>query len=62
MYFLDSSLEDLSKVNFSVVDRALQVVDAYHDKINKFERDVLVRPKVKTIRHCTLLAPLSNDC
>lgn len=36
------------------MDRALQVIDAYHDKINKFERDILLKPKVKTIRHRTL--------
>jgi hypothetical protein len=39
----------------SVVDRALQVVDAYHTKINKFERDILIAPQVKTMRSCTLL-------
>lgn len=39
-----------------IVDRALQVIDAYHDKINKFERDILLKPKVKTIRHLHILS------
>lgn len=47
-YLLFENHADLA----SVVDRALQVTDAYHDKINKFERDILIQPKVETIRHC----------
>lgn len=39
-----------------IVDRALQVVDAYHDKIDKFERDILIKPKVKIIRHLHILS------
>ncbi|KAF9444027.1 magnesium transporter [Macrolepiota fuliginosa MF-IS2] len=39
-----------------IVDRALQVVDAYHDKINKFERDILLKPQVKTIRRLHILS------
>ncbi|KXN84986.1 Magnesium transport protein CorA [Leucoagaricus sp. SymC.cos] len=39
-----------------IVDRALQVVDAYHDKINKFEQDILIKPKAKTIRRLHILS------
>ncbi|KAJ3563082.1 hypothetical protein NP233_g9173 [Leucocoprinus birnbaumii] len=39
-----------------IVDRALQVIDAYHDKIDKFESDILIKPKVKTIKHLHILS------
>ncbi|XP_006453892.1 hypothetical protein AGABI2DRAFT_189237 [Agaricus bisporus var. bisporus H97] len=39
-----------------IVDRALQVVDAYHTKICKFERDILIQPKVKTMRHLHIMS------
>jgi hypothetical protein len=34
-----------------VVDNALEVIDEYHAKINKFERSVLLRTKMATVRH-----------
>ena len=33
-----------------IVDGALEVVEEYHAKINKLERAVLIKPKVKTVR------------
>jgi hypothetical protein len=33
-----------------VVDKALEVVDAYHKKINTFEQKILLRPDVKTVK------------
>ena len=33
-----------------VVDKAVQVIDQYHAKIHKFERDILLRPKMDTVR------------
>jgi hypothetical protein len=33
-----------------VVDKAVQVIDEYHVKIHKFERDILLRPKIDTVR------------
>lgn len=35
---------------FSVVDSALEVVDEYHSKIMKMEHDILLKPKMKTVR------------
>ena len=33
-----------------VVDKAVQVIDEYHVKIHKFERDILLRPRMDTVR------------
>jgi hypothetical protein len=33
-----------------VVDNALEVIDEYHKKINKFERAILLKPQIKTVR------------
>ncbi|KAI0321257.1 hypothetical protein OF83DRAFT_1168596 [Amylostereum chailletii] len=39
-----------------VVDSALEVVDEYHARINKLERNVLIKPKVKTVRDLHILS------
>ncbi|KZP10118.1 hypothetical protein FIBSPDRAFT_872974 [Athelia psychrophila] len=39
-----------------VVDSALQVVDEYHSKILKLEHDILLHPKMKTIRYLHILS------
>ncbi|KAF5385150.1 hypothetical protein D9615_001084 [Tricholomella constricta] len=39
-----------------IVDNALEVIDAYHTKINKFERAILMKPNVKTVRHLHILS------
>ena len=40
------------KFTFSqVVDNALEVMDAYHEKILKLEHDVLLKPNMKTVRY-----------
>lgn len=39
-----------------VVDSALQVVDEYHLKILKLEKDILMKPKMKTIRALHILS------
>lgn len=36
-----------------VVDHAVKVVDRYQEQIVKFERDILIRPRVKTVRFRT---------
>ncbi|KAG5642391.1 hypothetical protein DXG03_002849 [Asterophora parasitica] len=41
---------------FNIVDRALEVIDEYHNKINKFERAVLLKPNVKTVRYLHILS------
>jgi len=38
-----------------VVDRALEVVEAYHRRIQKLERKVLINPEVSTVRSCVML-------
>lgn len=43
----------------TVVDNALEVIDAYHTKINKFERAILLKPQMKTVRRRTFLLPPS---
>jgi hypothetical protein len=35
----------------SVVDKALEVIDEYHSKIVKFEREILIKPDIATIRN-----------
>jgi len=39
-----------------VVDKALQVIDQYHKNINKYEHDILMRPKMKTVRQLHILS------
>jgi Mg2+ and Co2+ transporter CorA len=39
-----------------VVDNALEVVDKYHEKILKLERDILLRPHIKTVRNLHILS------
>ncbi|KAJ7880974.1 hypothetical protein B0H14DRAFT_2705638 [Mycena olivaceomarginata] len=39
-----------------VVDKALEVIDAYHVKIKKFEREILLKPKIKTVRNLHILS------
>jgi hypothetical protein len=41
------------------VDRALEVVDEYHRRIEKVERKVLIKPKVSTVRERGSLSSLS---
>ena len=36
-----------------VVDSALEVIDAYHDRILKLEHDVLLKPSMKIVRSRT---------
>ena len=43
----------ISHISFLVVDKALEVIDAYHLKIKRFERQVLLRPEVSTVRNRT---------
>lgn len=42
-----------------VVDQALEVVDEYQQKILKLEHDILIKPKMRTVRSCTYLHPAS---
>ncbi|KAK0209054.1 hypothetical protein DFS33DRAFT_498400 [Desarmillaria ectypa] len=37
------------------VDKALEVIDVYHAKIQKFERAIHYKPKIKTVRNLHLL-------
>ncbi|KAI0042584.1 hypothetical protein FA95DRAFT_1610076 [Auriscalpium vulgare] len=39
-----------------IVDGALEVIDEYHSKLNKLERNVLVKTKVKTVRDLHILS------
>ncbi|KAJ7765334.1 magnesium transporter [Mycena metata] len=39
-----------------VADNALEVVNAYQDKIKKFERKVLARPSIETVRNLHILS------
>ncbi|KAF8079139.1 magnesium transporter [Lyophyllum atratum] len=39
-----------------IVDNALEVIDEYHAKINKFERAILLKPNVKIVRHLHILS------
>ncbi|EJC98797.1 uncharacterized protein FOMMEDRAFT_149129 [Fomitiporia mediterranea MF3/22] len=39
-----------------VVDQALEVVDKYQDKILKLEHDILIKPKMKTVRYLHILS------
>ena len=35
----------------SVVDRAMEVVDEYQNKILKLEHDILIKPSMKSVRY-----------
>ncbi|KAJ7174183.1 magnesium transporter [Mycena crocata] len=39
-----------------VADKALQVVNAYQDKIKKFERQIMLRPSIDTVRNLHILS------
>nr|GAT55268.1 magnesium -like protein [Mycena chlorophos] len=39
-----------------VVDKALEVIDAYHVKIRKFEREILLKPRITTVRNLHILS------
>ncbi|KAJ3782239.1 magnesium transporter [Lentinula aff. detonsa] len=39
-----------------IVDKALEVIDEYHLKIKRFERQVLLRPEVSTVRNLHILS------
>ncbi|KAJ7236277.1 hypothetical protein B0H12DRAFT_1140573 [Mycena haematopus] len=39
-----------------LVDKALEVIDAYHVKIKKFEREILLKPQIKTVRNLHILS------
>ncbi|KAJ3865714.1 magnesium transporter [Lentinula novae-zelandiae] len=39
-----------------IVDKALEVIDEYHLKIKKFERQVLLKPEVTTVRNLHILS------
>ncbi|KAA1477253.1 hypothetical protein DENSPDRAFT_884939 [Dentipellis sp. KUC8613] len=39
-----------------IVDSALEIVDEYHTRINKLERQILIKPKVKTVRDLHILS------
>ena len=47
---------------YSVVDKALQVIDQYHANITKFEHDILLKPKMSTVRKCTFNKELLLLC
>jgi Mg2+ and Co2+ transporter CorA len=44
----------------TVVDRAIDIVDRFHESILKIERDVLIRPKVQSIRDCARHLPFDG--
>ena len=37
----------------AVVDKALEIVDRYQDRILELEQSALLQPKMKTVRECT---------
>ncbi|KAF8207085.1 hypothetical protein K438DRAFT_1815654 [Mycena galopus ATCC 62051] len=39
-----------------IVDKALEVIDAYHVKIKKFEREILLKPEISTVRNLHILS------
>ena len=49
-FLCSSSLPSHTYHCVKVVDKAVQVIDQYHVKIHKFERDILLRPKMDTVR------------
>ena len=40
----------------TVVDQALEVVDEYQNKILKLEHNILIKPKMKSVRHLHILS------
>jgi hypothetical protein len=45
-----------------VVDNALAVVERYHDKIVKFESQILLKPKMTICQHCAPSLLLFRHC
>jgi len=43
------------------VDKALAVVEKYHDRILKFERDIHIKPGIQTVQYCKY-TPTSSHC
>ncbi|KAH9486074.1 Cobalt/magnesium transport protein CorA [Psilocybe cubensis] len=39
-----------------IVDKAVQVIEAYHAKIHKFEKEILLRPQMNTVRDLHILS------
>ncbi|KZT39500.1 hypothetical protein SISSUDRAFT_1020114 [Sistotremastrum suecicum HHB10207 ss-3] len=39
-----------------IVDKALEVMDAYHQRIMKLEKDVLLRPSMAVVRHLHIIS------
>lgn len=39
-----------------LVDKALEVIDAFHERITMFEREVLLKPKMRTVRNLHILS------
>jgi len=39
-----------------IVDKALEVIDSYHVKIRKFEREILLKPEITTVRNLHILS------
>lgn len=39
-----------AKRYYTVVDKALEVVDRYHDRILRLERSILISPKMTAVR------------
>ncbi|KNZ76336.1 Magnesium transport protein CorA [Termitomyces sp. J132] len=39
-----------------IVDNALEVIDEFHTKINKFERAILLKPNVQTVQYLHILS------
>lgn len=39
-----------------IVDKALEVIDSYHVKIKKFEREILLKPEIHTVRNLHILS------
>lgn len=49
----------LADLYIAVVDKALAVVERYHDRILKFERDIHVKPGMQTVQYCK--CPLTSN-
>jgi hypothetical protein len=47
---------------YSVVDKALQVIDQYQTNITNLEHDILLRPKMSTVRKCSFVCSLWSYC
>ena len=42
----------VDSITLLVVDSALEVIDDYHAMILKLEHDILLKPKMTTVRYC----------